>query len=174
MQLEQALRASIREIPDFPKPGINFYDITTALKEPKIFSSIIETLAHRYQSQGVDAVVGMESRGFIFAAPLAVALNAAFIPVRKFGKLPAKVESATYLTEYSEDTLEIHRDALSQGHKAVIVDDLIATGGTAVGTVELVSKLGAEVHECAFVLELEALRGREKLAPTPVVSLLRY
>lgn len=172
--ITERIRQSIRQVPDFPKAGINFYDITTALKDGDLFKAIIEALCERYQHKKFDSVVGMESRGFIFGAPLAVALGTAFVPIRKPGKLPADTESATFLTEYSSESLEIHRDALSDGNKVLVVDDLLATGGTAKGTVDLIHKLGATIVECAFIIELSFLAGREKLKDIPVASLVKY
>jgi adenine phosphoribosyltransferase len=172
--ISEKLRRAIRQVPDFPKPGINFCDVTTVLKEPKLFREIIDLLYSRYHEQELDAVVGIEARGFILGAALAYLLKAPFIPVRKPGKLPAETVRVSYSLEYGQDSLEIHKDALAAGQRVVIIDDLLATGGTAKGTVELCQQLGASVVECAFVMELSFLHGRQKLAPTPVMSLVKY
>lgn len=172
--ITEKLRAAIREVPDFPKPGINFYDITTLLKAPQLFAEVIEFFVERYRPADVQAIVGIEARGFIFGGALAQQLGKAFVPVRKPGKLPAETIRVAYSLEYGEDALEIHKDALSPGQKVVIIDDLLATGGTAKGTIDLVSKLGAEILECAFVVELGFLEGRQKLSPTPMISLITY
>ncbi len=163
----------IREIPDFPKPGIMFKDITPLLADGDAFAAAISEMAC-FVHDGVDVVVGIESRGFIFGAALAVQLNLGFVPVRKPGKLPADVHSIEYELEYGVDALEIHRDALSEGHRVVIVDDLLATGGTAAATLELVEKLGARVDACLFAVELAFLNGREALGNVSVHSLVRY
>jgi len=167
------LRDYIRDIPDFPKPGIVFKDITPLLANGDAFCATISEMACLVP-QETDALVGIESRGFIFGAGLAQQQCIGLVPVRKPGKLPADVHSIDYELEYGMDRLEIHRDALSEGHKVVIVDDLLATGGTAQATVELVRQLGAEVVACLFVVELVALGGREKLSGVPVRSLIRY
>ena len=139
------LRAKIREVPDFPKPGILFYDITTLLKDPEAFAEVIDRMADAVKDERIDLVVGMESRGFIFAAPLAYKLGAGFVPVRKLGKLPAETIEVEYDLEYGTATLEVHRDAITPGQRVVIVDDLLATGGTVLGTIELVRRLGGEI-----------------------------
>lgn len=169
-----SLRAAIRDIKDFPKPGIVFKDITPLLADGKLFAKTIDLLAMRYQGQGVDTVLGIESRGFIIGAALAYRLGAGFSVVRKPGKLPYETHSATYDLEYGSDALEIHIDAISSGARVVIADDLIATGGTAAATAQLVGKLGGTVVECAFVIELAFLNGREKLKPYGVYSLVQY
>ena len=168
------IRDAIRDIPDFPKPGIVFKDITPLLGNGKLFSRTIDILARRYEGKGVDTVLGIESRGFIIGAALAYKLGAGFSVVRKPGKLPFEKHSASYALEYGTDTLEIHIDAIPERARVVIADDLIATGGTAAATAQLVSKLGGTVVECAFVIELAFLKGREKLRPHPVFSLLSY
>ncbi len=167
------LRNYIRTIPDFPKPGINFKDISPLLADGEAFSECISELAV-HMPEGVDAIVGIESRGFLFGAALALLTGKGFVPIRKPGKLPADTHAIEYELEYGTDVLEIHRDALSQGHKVVIVDDLLATGGTAAATIQLVEQLGAEVAACLFVIELDFLHGRKKLGDTPTVSLLHY
>ncbi|GAV20917.1 adenine phosphoribosyltransferase [Mariprofundus micogutta] len=163
----------IRDVPDFPKPGIIFKDITPMLADGAAFSAAVSELAE-FIGPDVDAIVGIESRGFIFGAALANKLGLGLVTVRKPGKLPADIHSVEYELEYGVDRLEIHRDALSSGHKVVIVDDLLATGGTASATVELVQKLGAEVVSCLFVIELGFLSGRKALSGTKVCSLLSY
>jgi len=168
------IRGAIRDIPDFPKPGIVFKDITPLLSNGPLFGKTIDVIAERYRSQRVDTVLGIESRGFIVGAALAYKLGAGFSVVRKPGKLPYETHSASYELEYGKDTLEIHIDALAPNSRVVIADDLIATGGTAAATAELVSKLGATVVECAFVIELAFLNGREKLKPHGVFSVLQY
>ena len=168
------LRQAIRDIPDFPKPGIVFKDITPLLGNGVLFRRVIDLMADRYRSQSVDTVLGIESRGFIIGAALAYRLGAGFCIVRKPGKLPYETHRASYELEYGSDTLEVHRDGLKPGARALIADDLIATGGTAAAAVELVSKLGGEVVECAFVIELSFLKGREKLKPCGVYSIMQY
>jgi adenine phosphoribosyltransferase len=168
------LRAKIREIPDFPKPGILFYDITTMLKDPAAFAEAVELMLEPFKGTKIDAVVGMESRGFIFSAPMAIQLGAGFVPVRKLGKLPAETVSVEYSLEYGTNTLEIHRDALSPGQKVLIVDDLLATGGTVLGTIELVQMLKAEVVGLSFLVELLFLKGRERLRDQNVNSVIQY
>ena len=168
------LRAKIREVPDFPKPGILFYDITTLLKEPAAYRESIDLLTAPYAGQRIDVVVGMESRGFIFSAPMAYNLGAGFVPVRKLGKLPAETASVEYALEYGTNTLEIHRDAIQPGQRVLIVDDLLATGGTVNGTVELVKGLGGDVVALAFLVELRFLKGRERLRGYDVHSVIVY
>jgi adenine phosphoribosyltransferase len=168
------LRAKIREIPDFPKPGILFYDITTLLKDAAAFKEAIELMLEPYRDEHIDVVVGMESRGFIFSAPMAYALGAALVPVRKLGKLPAEVISVEYALEYGSNTLEIHRDAIQPGQRVLVVDDLLATGGTVHGTIELVERLQGEIVGLSFLVELDFLNGRERLAGHRVSSVIRY
>ena len=156
------LRAKIREVPDFPKPGILFYDITTLLKDGKRSRDVIDRMADAVKGEQIDLVVGMESRGFIFAAPLAYKLGAGFVPVRKLGKLPAETIEVEYDLEYGTATLEIHRDAITPGQRVLIVDDLLATGGTVLGTIELVRRLGGEIAGLSFMVELtRAARARQ-------------
>jgi adenine phosphoribosyltransferase len=173
MSVEE-LRKKIREIPDFPKPGILFYDITTLLKEPNPYREAIDLMLEPYQDAGVEIVVGMESRGFIFSAPMAYQLKAGLVPVRKLGKLPAETLTVEYALEYGSNTLEIHRDAIKPGQKVLIVDDLLATGGTVRGTIELVERLQGDVVGLAFLVELEFLKGRERLQGQRVTSVIRY
>jgi adenine phosphoribosyltransferase len=168
------LKQMIREVPDFPKPGILFYDITTLLKDKIGFATLIDKFSQHYISQKVDLVLGMEARGFIFAPALAYRLNAGFVPVRKPGKLPAKTVKYDYALEYGTNSLEIHKDAIQKGQRVLIVDDLLATGGTAEATVELASSLGAEIAGLGFVVELDFLNGRQKLKNYDVMSLLHY
>jgi adenine phosphoribosyltransferase len=168
------LRARIREVPDFPKPGILFYDITTLLKDPVAFREVIDRMADAVKDDRIDLVVGMESRGFIFAAPLADRLGAGFVPVRKLGKLPADTLEVEYDLEYGTATLEIHRDAIQPGQRVLIVDDLLATGGTVLGTIQLVQRLGGEIAGLSFMVELSALKGRDRLAEFSIHTLLAY
>lgn len=168
------LKALIREVPDFPKPGINFYDITTLLKHPEGLRQTIDALGAEFQGTRIDTVVGIEARGFIFAPALAYNLGAGFVPVRKPRKLPAERAAISYDLEYGQDTLEIHRDAIGNGHKVIIADDLLATGGTAKAVVDLVEQLGGRVVGLVFVVELEFLPGRKKLAGYDVRSLIKY
>ena len=168
------LRKLIREVPDFPKPGINFYDITTLLKDPNGLEETIDALTEQCRGMDIDTVIGVESRGFIFATPLAYQLGAGFVPVRKPKKLPAECVSVSYDLEYGQDTLEMHKDAVGEGHRVLIVDDLLATGGTAKATSDLVRRLGGEVHALAFLIELVALNGRQKLAGERVHTVLQY
>ena len=170
----EALKARIRHVPDFPKPGILFYDITTLLKEPGGFRDAIDALAAPFEGERVDVVAGVESRGFIFGAALADRLGAGFVPVRKKGKLPAATVQVSYELEYGSDTLELHADAVKAGQRVLVVDDLLATGGTARATAALVRKLGGEVLALAFLVELTFLDGRAKLEGERVVSVLQY
>lgn len=168
------LKALIREVPDFPKPGINFYDITTLLKHPIGLRRTVDALADEFRGMRVDTVVGIEARGFIFAPALAYHMGAGFVPVRKPGKLPSECASISYDLEYGQDALQIHRDAIGQGHRVIIADDLLATGGTARAVVDLVNQLGGEVVGLGFVVELEFLPGRKKLEGYDVHSLIKY
>ena len=168
------LKDLIREVPDFPKPGINFYDITTLLKNPEGLRATVDALAHEFDGEEIDSVIGVEARGFIFAPALAYNLNAGFVPVRKPRKLPSECASISYDLEYGQDTLEIHRDAVGDGHRVIIADDLLATGGTARAVVDLVEQLGGVVVGLVFVVELEFLLGRERLASYDVRSLIKY
>ena len=173
MSVEE-LRAKVREIPDFPKPGILFYDITTLLKDAAAYREAIDLMLEPYRDAGVDLVVGMESRGFIFSSPMAYELNAGLVPVRKLGKLPAETLTVEYALEYGSNTLEIHRDAILPGQKVLIVDDLLATGGTVRGTIELVERLQGPVVGLGFLVELEFLKGRDRLQGHRVTSVIRY
>jgi adenine phosphoribosyltransferase len=168
------LKTKIRHVPDFPKVGILFYDITTLLQDPAGLRAAIDAIAAPFQNQSIDIVIGIESRGFIFGAPVADRIGAGFAPVRKPGKLPSKTVRETYALEYGSDALEIHNDAVREGQRVLIVDDLLATGGTARATADLVRRLGGQVHALAFLIELQALNGREKLANESVHSVLKY
>ena len=168
------LKALIREVPDFPKPGINFFDITTLLKDPTGLKAALDGLAEDYKDKGIHQVIGIEARGFFFAPAVAYAIGAGFVPVRKPKKLPHIVERAEYALEYGTDVLEIHKDAIQPGQKILIVDDVLATGGTASAVVSLIERLGGVVEGLSFLVELDFLNGREKLAGRNVHSLVRY
>jgi adenine phosphoribosyltransferase len=168
------LKAKIRHVPDFPKPGILFYDITTLLRDADGFRAVLDSLTAPFTNKGIDVVVGIESRGFILGGAVADRLGAGFVPVRKPGKLPSKTVRESYALEYGTDSLEVHEDAVGRGHNVLIVDDVIATGGTAKATAALVRRLGGNVHALAFLIELEALKGRDQLAGENVFSVLRY
>ncbi len=167
-------KSFIREVPDFPNPGILFYDITTLLKEPTCVRAIIDELVTYYQGKGITKVVGIESRGFILASPLAYHLNAGFVPVRKPGKLPADIFEVKYDLEYGSNSLAVHRDAIEKGESVLILDDLLATGGTAAATVHLIRQLGGEIAGLGFLVELGGLKGRGKLDEYAVHSLIMY
>ena len=168
------LKKLIREVADYPKPGILFYDVTTLLKDKKGFHSLIDQLCDHYKGHTIDLVAGIEARGFIFAPALAYSLGAGFVPVRKPKKLPAKTASISYALEYGTDTLEIHQDAVQPGNRVIICDDLLATGGTAAATAKLIQQLGGIVEGAAFAVELTFLKGRQKLAGFDVFSLMQY
>jgi adenine phosphoribosyltransferase len=168
------LERLIRDVPDFPKPGIVFKDITPLLRDAKGFASAVDGLGTPVRGKKVDAVVGIESRGFIFGSALALRLGVGFVPIRKPKKLPWKTRTASYELEYGSDTVEIHEDALLPGQSVLLVDDLLATGGTMEACCRLVQELGAKIEACSFVIELAFLNGRERLKGTPVHSLLRY
>jgi adenine phosphoribosyltransferase len=168
------LKAHIRHVPDFPKAGILFYDITTLLGRPDGYRATIDRLSAPFVGQGIDIVVGIESRGFILAAAVADRIGAGFVPIRKPGKLPARTLTQTYALEYGTDALEIHVDAFGPGQRVLIVDDVLATGGTAAAAVQLVSQAGGQLHGLAFLIELEFLNGRAKLAGQDVTSVLKY
>jgi len=168
------LKSLIREVPDFPKPGILFYDITTLLKDAQGLHLLIDELGASYAGRGIDKVVGIEARGFIFAPAVAYALNAGFIPVRKPKKLPAAVERIEYQLEYGTDALEMHVDAIRRGEHVLIVDDVLATGGTAAAVTKLVENLGGKVVGLGFVIELDFLKGREKLPGYDIRAMLHY
>jgi len=170
------VRSTVRQVPDFPKPGILFLDITTATKDAKSMNLMIDFLYEKFKDERIDYVAGIESRGFIFGAPLACRLNAGFVPIRKPNKLPADTIKESYSLEYGTDTIEMHADAVKEGDRVLVIDDLLATGGTAVAACNLVKKVGAEVVAAAFIIELDPLKGREKIEAkgVKVVSMLNY
>jgi adenine phosphoribosyltransferase len=170
----EQLKSKIRHVPDFPKAGILFYDVTTLLRDPEGFQLAIDSMASPYRDRKIDLVVGVESRGFILGAAVADRLRAGFVPVRKPGKLPSTCVRASYELEYGADSLEMHRDAIEQGQRVLIVDDLLATGGTAKATVDLVKQLGGTVEGVALLIELVELKGRAKLAGEQVTAVLQY
>lgn len=172
--LEARLKAIIRDVPDFPKKGIIFKDITPLLADPGAFSEMIRHFAAQFKGAGITKVLGIEARGFLLAAPIAIELGAGLIPVRKKGKLPYKTVAATYALEYGTDTLEMHEDAVKAGEKVLIVDDVLATGGTAAAVCALIEKLGGKVAGVAMMIELEFLKGRAKLGDRPLYSLIKY
>jgi adenine phosphoribosyltransferase len=169
-----ALKSKIRHVPDFPKAGILFYDVTTLLRDPTGFRLAIDTLSAPYRDRGISLVVGIESRGFILGSVVADRIGAGFVPVRKVGKLPADKIRASYQLEYGTDSLEMHRDAITPGQSVLIVDDLLATGGTASATIDLVKQLGGDVRGVAFLIELVALNGRARLPGVAVMAVLQY
>lgn len=168
------LKQHIRHVPDFPKQGILFYDITTLLRDPQGFRMTVDMLSTPYQDQGIEAVVGIESRGFILGAAVAERIGAGFVPIRKPGKLPARALKETYDLEYGKDAIEIHEDAIEKGQRVLIVDDVLATGGTASAAAQLVRKLGGDLHGLAFLIELVFLNGKSKLGNEKVFSVLQY
>lgn len=170
----EALKKAIREVPDFPKEGILFYDITTLLKDGNALASAMDALSERYKTNNIDAVLAIEARGYIFGPAMAYRLGVGFVPMRKPGKLPAKTILETYELEYGTDTIEMHEDAVEAGQKILVVDDLLATGGTAAAACRLVEKAGGQVVECCFLIELSFLNGRDKLGSREVFSLLKY
>ena len=173
-RLSEQIDATIRNVPDFPQPGIQYKDITPVLADTRLMRGIIGEFAKQYMQENIDVIVGVESRGFIFGTPLAIAIEAAFVPVRKPGKLPADVISTEYTLEYGSGSLEIHADAIRPGQRVVIVDDLLATGGTLAASKKLVEDLGGVVVGCAVVINLAFLNGAERLGETPVLSLVDY
>jgi adenine phosphoribosyltransferase len=170
----EELKQKIREIKDFPKPGVGFKDITTLLRDASSFNRAVDLMGHRYLDRPVDVVLGIEARGFIIGSALAYKLNRGVILVRKPGKLPYKTHSVTYDLEYGTDTLEIHQDAIVPGQRVLIADDVLATGGTVRGVIDLIHRMGGEVVECAFLAELTFLKGRDKITDVPVFSLLQF
>ncbi len=168
------LKNAIRDVPDFPKKGILFKDITTLCKDPALFQKVVDLLGHRYIGKDIDLVIGIEARGFIVGAALAYKLGAGIVLVRKPGKLPHATHKAAYTLEYGKDSLEIHQDAIRKGQRVIVADDLLATGGTAKAVLDLVNQMGGEIVECSFIVELQDLKGREKLKPYPVFSLIQY
>lgn len=173
-EVVEHLKRLVRDVPDFPQPGILFRDVTPLLRDPAALAEVVESMAAHHYGDRVDAVAGIESRGFILGAPLAIALGVGFVPVRKLGKLPGETARREYALEYGTNVLEVHRDAVHDGERVLVVDDLLATGGTAAATVGLVEELGGEVVGCSFLIELEALGGREALAGREVSALIRY
>jgi adenine phosphoribosyltransferase len=169
-----ALKSRIRHVPDFPKPGILFYDVTTLLRDPRGFKLAIDSLTAPFQGKPIDVVVGIESRGFILGSAVADRIGAGFVPVRKLGKLPSKTIRASYALEYGTDSLEMHSDGIEPGQRVLIVDDLLATGGTARATVDLVKEVGGRIEGVAFLIELVALQGRKQLAAENVLAILQY
>lgn len=173
-KVEDVLRRCIRDVPDFPKPGIQFKDITPLLASPAAFNLVLDTMAEQYDGHAVDVIVAMEARGFIFGAALAARMRKAFAPARKPGKLPAAKHRVEYQLEYGTDAIEMHQDSIKQGDKVLVVDDVLATGGTAAATCELVQKMGGQVVGASFVIELAFLAGRKRLHPLEVSSLVQY
>ncbi len=168
------IRAAIRDVPDFPKPGIVFKDITPILGDPSLFGEVVREFADRYRPMKIEKVAAMESRGFIFGSPLAAAIGAGFVPLRKHGKLPHTTLAESFTLEYGEETLEIHTDAIRRGERVLVIDDLLATGGTAAAAVHLVEKAGGRVVELAFLIELAFLDGRARLENVPVYAMIRF
>jgi adenine phosphoribosyltransferase len=168
------VKNAIRVVPDYPKPGILFYDITTILQDARHLRTVVDALVERYAPMEIDKVLAMESRGFIYGAPLAAAVGAGFVPLRKPGKLPYKTISESFQLEYGTDSLEMHEDAVSEGERVLVLDDLLATGGTAAAAVRLARKKGARVVEAGFVIELTFLKGRDKLSDVPVYSMIQF
>lgn len=174
-KIANEVKEKIRTVPDFPKPGIMFKDITTALKDTETLKKMVDFICDNFKEQKIDYIIGLESRGFIFGMPVAYNLNAGFIPIRKPNKLPAKTLKESYSLEYGMDALEMHEDALKSGDRVLIVDDLLATGGTAAAACNLVTKTGAQIVGCAFVIELNDLKGRDKLPKDcKIVSMVEY
>jgi adenine phosphoribosyltransferase len=170
----EKLRAAVRDVPDFPKPGIVFKDITPILGDGKLFRAAIEAFLERCRGKQVDKIVGIDARGFLFGSAVAYDLGIGFVPLRKKGRLPYKTESAKYSLEYGEAEMELHVDAIERGEKIVLIDDLLATGGTAASAAGLIRKMGGDLLEAQFLIELEFLHGREKLESTPVASFLKF
>src|ERR1700730_9245058 len=170
----ERLRTAVRDVPDFPKKGIIFKDITPILKDGALFRASIDLFLEQCRGKKIDKIVGIDARGFLFGSAVAYALNIGFVPLRKKGRLPYKTESAAYTLEYGEAEMEMHIDAIVPGEKVVLIDDLLATGGTSASAVTLIKKVGGDLVVAIFLIELEFLNGRKKLAPTPVISFLRY
>ncbi|MEY2557730.1 MAG: adenine phosphoribosyltransferase [Verrucomicrobiota bacterium] len=170
----QKLRAAVRDVPDFPKAGIIFKDITPILSDGKLFRASIDAFLEQCRGKEIDKIVGIDARGFLFGSAVAYELGVGFVPLRKKGRLPYKTESAKYSLEYGEAEMELHIDAIERGEKIVLIDDLLATGGTSASAATLIKKVGGVLLEAQFLIELEFLHGREKLAPTPVISFLKY
>ena len=172
--MKEMLKAAIRDVQDFPKPDIVFKDITPILSDPKLLQYSIELLVQTAEGQKIDKVVGIDARGFIFGAPAAIELGAGFVPIRKQGKLPWKTHALSYTLEYGENTVEIHQDAIKPGEKVLLIDDLLATGGTASAAVELLNKLGADIVSASFLIELEALNGRQNVETENLTSIIKF
>src|SRR6266436_6421291 len=170
----EELRAAVRDVPDFPKPGIVFKDITPILGSGKLFRAAIEAFLEQCRGKRIDKIVGIDARGFLFGSAVAYELGIGFVPLRKKGRLPYRTESARYSLEYGEAEMELHIDAIEHGEKVVLIDDLLATGGTSASAATLIKKVGGDLIEAIFLIELEFLRGRQKLEPTPVTSFLKY
>ncbi len=170
----EKLRTGVRDVPDFPKEGIVFKDITPILSDPDLFRASIDLFLERCRGKKIDKIVGIDARGFLFGSAVAYELNIGFVPIRKRGKLPYKTEIAKYSLEYGEAEMEMHIDAMKSGERVVLVDDLLATGGTSAAAAALIKKVGGELLEAQFLIELDFLRGRDKLAPTPVTAFLKY
>lgn len=170
----EEIKKVIRDVPDFPKPGIIFKDITPILQDPAVFQKAVQALVQRYQGKDFDKIAGVESRGFLFGTALSYALNKSFVLVRKKGKLPWKTVSMTYDLEYGSDTIQMHEDAIHPGEKVLLVDDLLATGGTALAACDLIEKMNGKVFECSFIVELDFLKGREKLKGKEIFSLVHF
>ena len=170
----ETLRKTIRDVPDFPKPGIVFKDITTILKDGALFRSSVDLFLEKCRGERIDKVVGIDARGFLFGSAVAYELGIGFVPLRKKGRLPYKTETAAYTLEYGEAEMELHIDAIESGEKVVLIDDLLATGGTSASAVTLIKKVGGDLFAAIFLIELEFLHGRKKLEPTPVISFLKY
>jgi len=172
--MTEQLRAAVRDVPDFPKKGIVFKDITPILNNSALFKASIDVFLERCRGRKIDKIVGIDARGFLFGSVVAYELGVGFVPLRKKGRLPYKTESAKYSLEYGEAEMELHIDAITRGERIILIDDLLATGGTSASAATLIKKVGGELLEAIFLIELEFLRGREKLAPTPVISFLKY
>ena len=170
----ERLRTAVRDVPDFPKKGIIFKDITPILKDGGLFRASVDVFLEQCRGKKIDKIVGIDARGFLFGSAVAYELGVGFVPLRKKGRLPYKTESAKYSLEYGEAEMELHIDAITRGEQIVLIDDLLATGGTSASAATLIKKVGGELVEAIFLIELEFLRGREKLAPTPVISFLKY
>jgi adenine phosphoribosyltransferase len=170
----ETLRTTVRDVPDFPKPGIVFKDITTILKDGSLFRAAVDLFLEECRGKQVDKIVGIDARGFLFGSAVAYELGIGFVPLRKKGRLPYKTESAAYTLEYGEAEMELHIDAIEKGEKVVLIDDLLATGGTSASAVTLIKKVGGDLVTAIFLIELDFLHGRQKLVPTPVISFLKY
>src|SRR6188472_4028831 len=173
-EIVEKLHAAVRDVPDFPKKGIVFKDITPVLSDPILFRASIDLFLERCRGRNIDKIVGIDARGFLFGSAVAYELGIGFVPLRKKGRLPYKTESAKYSLEYGEAEMELHIDAITRGEQIVLIDDLLATGGTSASAATLIKKVGGELLTAIFLIELNFLHGREKLAPTPIISFLKY